>query len=133
MDAAAEDLIVVPPPPALAPVLDNGTAPVDPPIDPDVPTAEDEQIFLALLVVLLAICFTLADHVNQRYRYLTESSFACLVGLAGGLLLLLANVARSDEAWRLSLSFSPELFFDWVSRALRSCVRSSFTLRGTVI
>ena len=49
--------------------------------------------------------------VNTR-RYLTEGSFACIVGLVGGLILLVINLTQTDIHWHVSLAFPSEYFLD---------------------
>jgi NhaP-type Na+/H+ or K+/H+ antiporter len=72
---------------------------------------ESQQVFLLILVFLLIICFSLQEFVASRTKFLTEGSFACLVGLVGGLILLLVN-AQGEQDYSISLAFPSENFFD---------------------
>ena len=72
---------------------------------------ESQQIFLLILMLLLILCFSVGNYVTPRSKWLTEGSFACLVGLVGGLVLLLINVF-GDEDYSISLAFDSEAFFD---------------------
>lgn len=72
---------------------------------------ESQQVFLLILVFLLIICFSLSQFVANRTRYLTEGSFACLIGLLGGMILLLVN-ATKEKDYSISLAFPSENFFD---------------------
>ena len=88
---------------------ENPEAPVPMPDDPS--GLELEQTFLLIFILLLLLCFTTGEYVTSRSPFLTEGSYATLVGLVGGLVLLLFNLF-SNADYTISLAFPNDVFFD---------------------
>ena len=88
--------------------VSNGTEAVVPPPELE---QEQEQRFLVLLLLLVTVVFSCGEYVARKSPFLTEGSFATLVGLIGGLILLLVNIF-SNEDYSISLAFPNEVFFD---------------------
>lgn len=55
---------------------------------------------------------TLGEYVTSKTKYLTEGSFACLLGMMGGLVLLCINLVSGGEEMRVTMAFPAEYFFD---------------------
>lgn len=72
---------------------------------------EQQQTFLLLLILILLFSLSVGEYVCGRCAWLTEGSFATLVGLAGGVTLLLVNLL-SNQSFTISLAFPNETFFD---------------------
>ncbi|QDZ24468.1 sodium/hydrogen exchanger [Chloropicon primus] len=82
---------------------------------PEAPTElelESNQIYFLVLILLLLICFIGSDCATRRLWFLTEGSFATLVGLVGGVGFLLVSVFGKKEFRSLKIMFDSEVFLD---------------------